>query len=91
MLFLKSYFNFFLMEIQLTYYGVLTELAGRTSENIILEPGSDIAALELQLTQKYPDFGHYPLVFFSDQSICGSDVQLSDKQIVECMPPFAGG
>lgn len=79
------------MEIQLCYYGILTELAGKDAEKIVLEPGADIAALETHLNQKYPEFGHYPLVFFSDQMMCNSEARLTDQQIVECMPPFAGG
>lgn len=79
------------MEIYLTYYGVLTELAGKASEKMRLENKANIGTLETLLTEKYPDFNRYPLIFVTNQAMCNSETPLADQQKIECMPPFAGG
>jgi len=79
------------MKLHLSYYGILTELAGKSAENLVLDENADIQTLETHLTSKYPDFGQYPLVFFADQTMCSPETPLTNNQKVECMPPFAGG
>ena len=79
------------MKVRIHYYGRLTEAAGCEEEEIILNPRSTLTVLESVLTDRYPDFGRVPLIFFSNSRKCEDNRPLNEGMLIECMPPFSGG
>ncbi len=77
--------------VTIRYYGVLTDLAGTTSENLKLNNVSTFADLQNHLMKMYPDFGKYPVVFFQQSNRCQPENNILKEFEIDCMPPFSGG
>ncbi|MBN1599515.1 MAG: MoaD/ThiS family protein [Bacteroidales bacterium] len=79
------------MECRIEYYGVLSEIAGRVSEEICFERPFKTFELKKHLITLYPEFGKHTLIIFANQNRCESDTLITPGSKIDCMPPFAGG
>ena len=70
------------------YFGVLTEVTGRTSEECSAENG---AALLSDLNKKYLLLKDYSFALTVNQKVVKENVSLNDGDEVALLPPFAGG
>jgi molybdopterin converting factor small subunit len=77
--------------VVLNYYGVLTDLAGKTSENLDANEGLTFTELKSLLLRKYPGFGKYSIVFFQNSNRCALESKILKGVVADCMPPFSGG
>lgn len=76
---------------EVKFYGVLTELAGKTTDNLKIREGTTFSELKDLLENRYPGFGNYPIVFFQNLNHCTPDKIVVQEMEVDCMPPFSGG
>jgi len=81
----------FEMKVHVNYYGLLTDAASCSSEVVTLKNGSTLQNLQEQLRAKYSEFAPITLAFFVANKRCPANVPLKEGQVIDCMPPFAGG
>jgi molybdopterin converting factor small subunit len=77
--------------VEIRYYGVLTEMAGKTADNLEISEETTFSELKDILEYRYPGFGNYPIIFFQDSNHCSPDKIVVPGKEVDCMPPFSGG
>lgn len=77
--------------IGIRYYGVLTDLAGKTTDNMNSNEVSTFTELKDILEKRYPEFGNYPIVFFQNLKHCTLESTILKGVEIDCMPPFSGG
>lgn len=73
------------------YYGILTDLAGKSSEEMETNGVNTFSDLQEMLKSNYPGFDDYPIVFFQNSRHCTSEDQVQYNVDIDCMPPFSGG
>lgn len=77
------------MNIQLNYFGMLTEVTGCTSEEVETR-STKIDDLISELLYKYPDLKNTQFQIAQNQEIVTKEELLSGAQIA-LLPPFSGG
>jgi molybdopterin converting factor small subunit len=77
--------------VVINYYGILTELAGKATDNLEISNETTFSDLKDLLEKRYPGFGNFPTVFFQDSNHCLPDKIVVQGKEVDCMPPFSGG
>ena len=79
------------MKLIIRYWGVLTELAGCTEEELDLNSGFTVTSLNNRLITNYPAFNGIPLIFFTRGKIINGNYTIPEGMEIDCMPPFSGG
>jgi len=90
------------MKIHVTYMSQLRRLAGRSSEEIVLDEGGRLADLLRRIVEtRGPDFRavafdadgepHLSLLAFRSEEQISADVVLADGDRVTLLTPMAGG
>ena len=77
------------MEVKVLFFGALAEAAGRTDK--IYEDVQTVNDLENLLIQDFPAIEEYQYQISVNQTIVRKDRELSNKDEVALLPPFAGG
>jgi molybdopterin synthase sulfur carrier subunit len=94
------------MEVEVRYYAVLRELAGKRSERVTLPEGSSVRDLVGLLVKRYGEgferyiydcegrvrgYLSYMLNGFNINSLDGFETLLRDGDILSLLPPIGGG
>ena len=77
------------MEIYLTYYGRLTEITGKTSEQIEVE-GVMASDIKKKLGSMYPSLQTMQFTLAENNALLGENDLFTSKQL-DVFPPFSGG
>lgn len=77
------------MNIQVTYFGKLTELTGRTSEALTIDDLS-VQGVKAALEQAYPSFKNMTYQIAENNSILTNEGTIQ-TQALDIFPPFSGG
>lgn len=75
--------------MKLLYFGILSELAGKQTEEITLE--GTVKDLRLFLNSTYPSFSSQNFQVAMNQKIVTDQAILEPESEVALLPPFAGG
>jgi len=81
------------MEVQVRYFASLVERAGRSTETVAIEPGTDVQGLWRLLVERHPalgQVGYRPLVA-CDRSYADWESRLDGVGEVAFLPPVSGG
>jgi molybdopterin converting factor small subunit len=79
--------------VEVRFFASLAERAGRSVEQVVVDPGSDVLALWQTLTRRFPALGeltYRPLVA-CDLVYADWDRELDDVKEVAFLPPVSGG
>jgi MoaE-MoaD fusion protein len=81
------------MKVQVLFFGVLKEVAGRSSETVELPEDSAAQSVLTKLMEKYPRIREsLPSIAIAvNQQYCKSDTKLRDGDEVALLPPVSGG
>ncbi len=77
------------MHVNIKYFGMLAEITGCHSEQLVIS-SPKIAGLKEALLHKYPDFAHTDFRIAQNQELVVDTSPLTGKEI-GVLPPFAGG
>ena len=80
-----------MIKLKVRYYGMLTDIAGCSEEEIRIDPESTVGTLQNLLNSRYPTFSSVPVVYFSGSRKWETGQNLTEGMEIECMPPFSGG
>ena len=75
--------------MKLLYFGILSELAGQTEEEIQFV--GSLQELRKQIVHKYAGFEEHPFQIAINQKIAQDELQLAGSEEVAFLPPFTGG
>lgn len=79
------------MNINIQYYGQLTEITGLTAERISIDDSASVGETIEKLKQRYPDMNTVAISAACNRESAEPDTPLSDGDHVDLFPPFAGG
>ncbi len=81
------------MQINVLFFGALKDLVGQASEQVEVEPGSDIGVLFEKFARRFPELEpHGPSLLFSrNREFAARDDKLADGDEVAFLPPVSGG
>jgi len=77
------------MRIEIKYFGMLAEITGCTSEQLVIS-STEIRSLKTALINKYPDFVNKDFRIAQNQELVADTTVLTGQEIA-VLPPFAGG
>lgn len=77
------------MKIEVKYFGMLAEITGCTTEQLVIV-SKGIAGLKKELLNKYPDFINKDFRIAQNQELV-TDAALLTGEEIAVLPPFAGG
>lgn len=78
------------MKINVKYFGMIAEAAGKNEELISVSEGVSVSELKKRQTEKYNIADQDSVQVAVNQNL-DSDVKLKDGDEVAFLPPFAGG
>ena len=79
------------MQIEVKYFGMVAEAAGKSSEEIELITSSNVRALKSLLENKYSTLEDMSYKVAVNQAIADEDAIIESNYEVALLPPFAGG
>lgn len=79
------------MKLKILYFGVLTDLTGKVSEELDAHVVTDINKLADYLHSAYPALGNQKYKIAVNNHIVEGDFPLNNGDEVAFLPPFAGG
>jgi molybdopterin converting factor subunit 1 len=81
------------MKVLVLFFGVLKEVAGRSSEIVELGEDSTAQSVLAKLTEKYPRIRESlaSIAIAVNQQYCGPDTKLRDGDEIALLPPVSGG
>lgn len=81
-----------MVEVNIKYFGMLTDSTGKTSEQISIKDNCTIGELDIQLKSKYNKLnGCKYQIAMNNQFITDTNIPLSTGVQVSLLPPFSGG
>lgn len=75
--------------VNVTFYGVLAELAQKPS--ISLHGVSNTDELKQQLLQQYPDMAKHNFIVAVNNQLINKNTSITNGDQIAVMPPFSGG
>ena len=81
------------MKVHVLFFGVLKEVAGRSSETVELPEDSSAQSVLAKLVEKYPRIRESlsSIAIAVNQQYCGPDTKLRDGDEIALLPPVSGG
>jgi molybdopterin synthase catalytic subunit len=81
------------MKVHVLFFGVLKEVAGRSSETVELAEDSAAQSVLAKLMEKYPRIRESlaSIAIAVNQQYCGPDTKLRDDDEIALLPPVSGG
>ena len=79
------------MSIQVTYYGMLAEIAGQANEVWNADESLTVGEFREQILVKYPALRDKKFKVAVDQKIAQDYVSIDHASEIALLPPFAGG
>lgn len=79
------------MSLSLTYFGMIAEATGSSSERMDFEGNETVGELRKNLIAKYPQLGSYEFKIAVDSNVVEDQEKISDDALIALLPPFAGG
>lgn len=77
------------MEVQILFFGKLTELTGRQRQQLSDMPDTDAVMAQLYLI--YPGLQQQKYQLAVDEVMIQKNTMLADGAVIALMPPFSGG
>lgn len=78
-----------LNKMKILYFGVLSEIAGKSEEN--LDFSGPISKLQLKLSEMYPEIQKHRFQISLNQQIVDNSQIVNQGDEVALLPPFTGG
>jgi len=79
------------MEIKVTYFGLIAELAGKSEEALSTPSATSARALREHLENLYPELRQRTYQVAINHSIAHQDTVIQSGDEIAILPPFAGG
>jgi molybdopterin converting factor subunit 1 len=79
------------MDLQVLFFGVLTDHSGSASLNLTVTDDSTVASFREQVLQLYPGLKDQAHRIAVNEQFASEDQILSEGDEVAFLPPFAGG
>lgn len=72
------------------FFGIAAEKTGQ-KEITLGDTGITVAALRMQLNEKYPSLKHVNYKIAVDEQLATEETTVANAQEIAILPPFAGG
>ena len=79
------------MKINLKYFGMVTEIAAKNMEELLIEEGINSKDLCQSLEEKYKALTKIDYRIAVNENLIIDSIQLKENDIVAILPPFSGG
>lgn len=79
------------MKINIKYFGIISEICGRTDEELIIEDAMTTEGLSKILIEKYPEIKNIKFQFAINLSKCDMHTQIIAEDQIALLPQFSGG
>ena len=79
------------MILDVKYFGKITEISKRESEQIELEDTINLKEFRLMLLSRYPDLKSETFQIAVNQDLKADGFQIIERCEIAILPPFAGG
>ena len=79
------------MSLSITYFGMIAEATGSSSERLASEGNETVGKLRETLVSKYPTLSELEFKIAVDSNVVEDNEKLQDGALIALLPPFAGG
>ncbi|AWG20085.1 hypothetical protein FFWV33_00395 [Flavobacterium faecale] len=80
------------MILNTKYFGLIADITNKKEEQLNLEQTQiSVASLKAFMENNYPDLRKTSYSVAVNQAMVGVDTNLSEKDVIAFLPPFAGG
>ena len=79
------------MEITIKYFGILSEITNKDTENLIVEDNCNSNDINKILIETYPSISNVNYIIAVNQNVIQNIYSLSPNDEIALLPPFSGG
>ncbi len=80
------------MIVTVKYFGLIADLTNKKEEQLQLEQETIlVSSLKSKLESHYQGLQSKPYAVALNQTICSTDVEIKNQDVIAFLPPFAGG
>ncbi|MCH2020906.1 MAG: MoaD/ThiS family protein [Saprospiraceae bacterium] len=79
------------MVITIKYFGILSEITNKDTENLIVEDNCNSNDINKILIETYPSISNVNYIIAVNQNVIQNIYSLSPNDEIALLPPFSGG
>jgi len=80
------------MKIQLLFFGITTDLTGKTSQTFEMQENTSIKDLKNKLISEYPNLTNInEFAIAVNEEYANEDLKIKEGDVVAIIPPVSGG